>query len=152
MIIYIFFQFSSALLWKTILFVGFHFYVYSMFYMLYWNISEKKTTPPSPSQLSLPPPFLISTVLSSWCPLGLTFSLPVKVAAIENRHGTTHCLNTVDHSRWSQKKRPAEKKGPQCRSAKRQQNQLAPWQALHVFFINEPHLASCRHFVFGSDA
>lgn len=52
---------------------------------------------------------LFPTVLSIWYPLGLTYSLPVKVAVIESRHGTTHCLNTVDHSRWSQETHPVEK-------------------------------------------
>lgn len=58
---------------------------------------------------------LLPTVLSSWYPLGLTYSLPVKVAVIESRHGTTHCLNTVDHSRWSQETHPVEKNGPPSR-------------------------------------
>ena len=58
---------------------------------------------------------LIPTVLSKWYPLGLTYSLPVKVAVIESRHGTTHCLNTVDHSRGSQETHPVTKYGPRSR-------------------------------------
>lgn len=58
---------------------------------------------------------LIPTLLSSWYPLGLTYSLPVNVAVIESRHGTTHCLNTVDHSRWSQETHPVEKNGATVR-------------------------------------
>lgn len=56
---------------------------------------------------------LIPLVLSSWYPVGLTYSLPVTVAVIESRHGTTHCLNTVDHSRWRQETHLAEKNGPE---------------------------------------
>lgn len=44
------------------------------------------------------------------------YSFPIKVAVIENRHGTTHCLNTVDHRRWSQETHPVEK-NKRCRSA-----------------------------------
>lgn len=115
MIIYIFFQFSSALLWKPFCFiVGFHFYGYAVcvLHVVLKHFRENKRS------LSFLIFFsflicLIPTVLSSWYPLGLTYSLPVNVAVIESRHGTTHCLNTVDHSRWSQETHPVEKNRPQ---------------------------------------
>lgn len=136
MIIYIFFfQFISALLWKPICFILMD--MLSVFYMLYWNISEIKSSlfPPQPQFLFffflkeiclIPPPFL-----SNWYPVGLTYSLPIIVAVSEICHGTTHCLNTVDHSRWSQEThtQPKGKKkiGPHSRPLRKKL--LTPQQA-----------------------
>lgn len=114
MIIYIyFFQFSSALFWKPFCFlVGFHFYGYAVcvLHVVLKHFRENKRSLPWWYTVFF---FFFScfipTVFSSWYPLGLT-PPPVKVAVIESRHGTTHCLNTVDHSRWSsQETHPVEK-------------------------------------------
>lgn len=144
--IYIFLQFSSALLWQPFCFiVGFHFYGYS-FCVLHVVLKHFRENP---------------TVLSSWYPLGLTYSFPVKVAVIENRHGTTHCLNTVDQSRWSQETHPVEKNRPQagheqCRLAERSSHPIRPRVSccflLFIFPVYEPHLAPSGKVVFGSNA
>lgn len=120
----------------------------SVFYMLYWNISEK-TRGPSPGDIPFFSFFfLIPTVFSSWYPLGLT-PPPVKVAVIESRHGTTHCLNTVDHSRWnhetpSWKEWAAPQKAPHTLTGLNLQH-------LTIYFsCDEPHLALCRQVFMAS--
>lgn len=136
-----FFQFSSALLQKPFRFiVGFLFYGYAVcvLHVVLKHFREIKK--------SLSPKFsfffficLIPTVFSSQCPLGLTYSVPVKVAVIESRHGTTHCLNTVDHSKWSQETNPVKINAPHTPTGLNLQH------LLHFSLSDEPHLVLCRH-------
>ena len=127
--------------------VGFHFYGYAVcvLHVVLKHFGEK-TWDPSPGDLFFFLSFflfffffnrLIPTVFSSWYPLGLTSSLPVKIAVIESRHGTTHCLNTVDHSRWSQETHPVEKNRPwnQGRSAKSSSHPDGPKSAAPLRFF-----------------
>lgn len=91
----------------TTIIVGFHFYGYS-FCVLHVVLKHFRVSPPPPSPLLLclpPPPAEIL-----WALLSSSSPFPVKVAIIENRHGTTHCLNTVDHRKWSRGDAPSCKR------------------------------------------
>lgn len=89
--LHVFFQFSSAL--RTII-VGFHFNGFS-FCVLHVVLKHFRVTlPSSPAEIL-------------WALLSSSSSFPVKVAVIENRHGTTHCLNTVDHRKRSREDAPS---------------------------------------------
>lgn len=85
-----FFQVRSALLWKTYCFCC-RISLLWLFFVQHVVLRHfKENDPPSSSFC------LLSALTDS--PLGLNMSL-FKVAVIDRRHGTTHCLNTVDHSR-----------------------------------------------------
>lgn len=116
----------------------------SVFYMLYWNISEIKRSLFHPAPF--PPPYLKIRLIppplpSSWYPVGLTYSLPITVAVRKIRHGTTHCLNTVDHSRWSQETHPAKKN-------KNKRKALATFKASPQKAPHTPAGLSLLHLVF----
>lgn len=113
--IYIFFSVHQCTVMKTVLFY-FNGYAVCVLHVVLKHFRDREIplSPQAPIFIIffflkeiclIPPPFL-----SNWYPVGLTYSLPIIVAVREICHGTTHCLNTVDHSRWSQETHPAKRK------------------------------------------
>lgn len=129
--------------------VGFHFYGYAVcvLHVVLKHFRENKRTILF-FFFSPPPPPTCSFQLISCGPY--FNSLPLSVAVVESRHGTTHCLNTVDRRKWSQETHPDEKERATIESAphKRSSHPDRPPPYLltaSFLFSDEPHLALAQN-------